>query len=161
MSGPGVCKAEGQDSIQAFFKYDFSFKWGGDPATIEKISDPNSQPTSAIPREDSFRYEITNPKTSIHNQIYSWETRRDFLTQKATKRIKECPTNDSIMFTDGIQTSTDIPWKTTAQAQTSSEEETEEIFFNLQQLQQYNQELKQRLNRLRQLTMDTIKLCMH
>nr|UGV39630.1 MAG: ORF1 [TTV-like mini virus] len=153
-SGPGVCKAEGQDSIQAFFKYDFFFKWGGDPATIEKISDPNSQPTSVIPREDSIRYEITDPKTSIQNQIYSWETRRDFLTQKATERIKECPTNDTIMFTDGIQTSTDIPWKTTTQTQTASEKEEEEIFINLQQLQQYNQELKQRLNRLRQLTTD-------
>lgn len=153
MTGPGVCKAEGQQSIQAFIKYDFSFKWGGDPATMEKISDPNNQPTSYT-SEEHFGHEIIDPANPITNTIYSWDVRRDTLTQKATERITSLPINDSIMFTDGIQTSTDIPWKTTPQEKTAQEKETQETFLQLQQLQQYNKELQQRLIRLTQLTME-------
>ncbi len=50
MSGPGVVRAEKDNSIQAFMKYDFSFKWGGEPATMENIADPNSQPITPLPR---------------------------------------------------------------------------------------------------------------
>lgn len=154
MSGPGVCKAENQQSIQAFIKYDFSFKWGGDPATMEKISDPNNQPTSHTYQE-LIRHEINDPTQPIENQIYTWDVRRDFLTQKAEQRIKQSPTNDSIMFTDGAQTSTDTTWPQKTQTKTTQEKETQEILLNIQQLQQYNQELQLRFQRLKQLTMDT------
>nr|UGV38046.1 MAG: ORF1 [TTV-like mini virus] len=155
MSGPGVCKAEGQQSIQAFIKYDFSFKWGGDPDTMEKIYDPNSQPTTDIPSEINLTNEITNPETSIQNLIYRWDVRREMLTQTAKKRIEQCSTPTNFMFTDGIQTTTDVQLKTQAQAQKTTPEETQEtLLLHLQQLQQFNSELQQRFQRLQQLTKD-------
>ncbi len=151
MSGPGVCKAENTQSIQAFLQYNFYFKWGGDPATMEKIADPNSQPTTTIPSEFHLQNEIINPQTSLENYIYKWDVRRDILTQAAQQRISESPTNDYSMFTDGIQTTTDVPLQKTSQKKKTQETQEETLLLNLEQLQQYNQQLQQRLKRLKNL----------
>nr|UGV37858.1 MAG: ORF1 [TTV-like mini virus] len=153
MSGPGVVKAESVQGIQAFMKYDFSFKWGGEPANMEHISDPNSQPITPLPREIFTTNEIINPNTSIQDLIYKWETRRDLLTQTAYKRISECQTDDKPLFTDGRQTSTDIPQETQTQTtKTTTKEEEETLLLQLNQLQQLNQQLQQRFQQLKQLT---------
>ncbi len=151
MSGPGVCKGENTQSIQAFLQYQFYFKWGGDPATMEKIADPNSQPTTTIPSEFNLQNEIINPQTSLENYIYKWDVRRDILTQAAQQRISESPTNDYSMFTDGIQTTTDVPLQKTSQKKKTQETQEETLLLNLEQLQQYNQQLQQRLKRLKSL----------
>nr|UGV36819.1 MAG: ORF1 [TTV-like mini virus] len=153
MSGPGVVKAESVQGIQAFMKYDFSFKWGGEPSNMENISDPNSQPITPLPREIFTTNEIINPNTSIQDLIYKWETRRDLLTQTAYKRISECQTDDKPLFTDGRQTSTDIPQETQTQTtKTATKEEEETLLLQLNQLQQLNQQLQQRFQQLKQLT---------
>nr|UGV35380.1 MAG: ORF1 [TTV-like mini virus] len=155
MSGPGVVKAESVQGIQAFMKYDFSFKWGGEPANMENISDPNSQPITPLPREIFTTNEIINPNTSIQDLIYKWETRRDLLTQTAYKRISECQTDDKPLFTDGRQTSTDIPQETQTQTtKTATKEEEETLLLQLNQLQQLNQQLQQRFQQLKQLTQE-------
>lgn len=151
MSGPGVCKAENVQSIQAFLRYNFYFKWGGDPATMEKIADPNSQPTSTIPSEFNLQNEIINPQTSLENYIYRWDVRRDYLTQAAQQRITKSPTNDYSVFTDGKQTSTDVSLQKAPQTQTTQETQEETLLLNLEQLQQYNRELQHRLKRLKNL----------
>nr|UGV34056.1 MAG: ORF1 [TTV-like mini virus] len=155
MSGPGVVKAESVQGIQAFMKYDFSFKWGGEPANMENISDPNSQPITPLPREIFTTNEIINPNTSIQDLIYKWETRRDLLTQTAYKRISECQTDDKPLFTDGRQTSTDIPQEAQTQTtKTATKEEEETLLLQLNQLQQLNQQLQQRFQQLKQLTQE-------
>jgi len=154
MSGPGVCKAEDQQSIQGFMKYHFYFKWGGDPATMEKIYDPNSQPTTDIPSEVTLNNEITNPESSIQNLIYKWDVRREFLTQTAKQRIEQCSEPSNFVFTDGIQTSTDIQIKTQKTQEKTTPEEEKTLLLHLQQLQQFNSELQQRFKRLQQLTKD-------
>ncbi len=155
MSGPGVVKAESVQGIQAFMKYDFSFKWGGEPSNMENISDPNSQPITPLPREILTTNEIINPNTSIQDLIYKWETRRDLLTQTAYKRISECQTDDKPLFTDGRQTSTDIPQETQTQTtKTTTKEEEETLLLQLNQLQQLNQQLQHRFQQLKQLTQE-------
>lgn len=154
MAGPGVCKAEEQQSIQAFMKYHFYFKWGGDPATMEKIYDPNSQPTTDIPSEVTLSNEITNPESSIQNLIYKWDVRRDFLTQTAKQRIEMCSEPPNFVFTDGMQTSTDIKIQTQKTQEKTTPEEEKTLLLHLQQLQQFNSELQQRFKRLQQLTKD-------
>nr|UGV38939.1 MAG: ORF1 [TTV-like mini virus] len=155
MSGPGVCRAENIQTIQAFMKYDFSFKWGGEPATMENISDPNSQPISPLPREIFTTNEIINPTSSIQNLIYKWDTRRDLLTQTAYKRISECSIDDPIVFTDGRQTSTDIPQTTPPQnSETTQKTQEETLLLQLQQLEQLNNNLQLRFQQLKQLTME-------
>nr|UYM03212.1 MAG: ORF1 [Anelloviridae sp.] len=154
MTGPGVIKAEGTQSIQAFLKYYSFFKWGGEPAAMENIADPNSQPISPTPNNFAFINEITNPETNIENLLYKWDIRRDTITPKGLQRITESPTNDFSMFSDGRTTSTDLPQKTTPQTQTTEKTQEETLLLNLQQLQQLNSQLQQQFQRLRQLTQD-------
>lgn len=155
MTGPGVCKAESVNSIQAFMKYIFFFKWGGEPATMENIADPNSQPISPTPRQIFETNEINNPEDSIQNLIYKWDTRRDILTQTALQRITDYSKPDSFVFTDGRTTSTDLP-QTPQKKDTKTTPKTQEeaLFQQLNRLQQLNNSLQLRFLKLRQLTME-------
>nr|UGV34427.1 MAG: ORF1 [TTV-like mini virus] len=149
MSGPGVCKAPEQNSIQAVLKYRFYFKWGGNSSKLETITDPLAQPITPDPNYQLLSNEITNPEQSIQNLLYKWDIRRDTLTQAAEKRIKEIETYDQPLFTDGIQTQQE-----TTQTKETQKEEKEALLLQLQQLQQFNQDLQQRFLRLKQLTME-------
>ena len=152
MTGPGVCKAENVQSIQAFMKYRFYFKWGGNSSQLETIADPNSQPLGPNPNNEQLSNEIIDPKTSIENLLYQWDVRRFQLTQAATERIKECETYDPCLFTDGTTTTTQE--ETTSQKKKAQKEEIQALQLQLQQLQQFNRELQQRFLKLQQLTMD-------
>nr|UGV38861.1 MAG: ORF1 [TTV-like mini virus] len=153
-SGPAVYKQQNNKSIQAYMRYNFLFKWGGNPSKMELITDPTAQPTGPDPTELNLTNEITSPANSIANYIYKWDIRRDLLTQTATERIKECQIYDPTLFSDGKQTSTDIPLQAekTSQTKTTTKEEEQALLQQLQQLQQLNSELQQRFLRLRQLT---------
>lgn len=160
MSGPSVCRAEGLTQIQAHCKYDFFFKWGGNPSTMQQVYDPTAQPTYPTPGGLQQTNEIINPASSIQSYIYTWDVRRDLLTQKATKRIKEDPTNDSYLFTDGSRHSKqniDItPQERPPQETMSSEEEEEEtIQSQLQLYKQRNRDLRNRYRQLKQI-MDSL-----
>jgi len=153
MSGPGTCKADTQQSIQAYLKYDFLFKWGGNQSKLETIADPINQPITPSPNNQLLSNEIIDPQTSIENMLYKWDVRRYQLTQAAEQRIKELSTDDYSMFTDGIQTQTT---ETSPQEEkTTPKEEKEALLLQLQQLQQYNQQLLLKFQRLKQLTMVT------
>nr|UGV42622.1 MAG: ORF1 [TTV-like mini virus] len=152
MTGPGVVKAEAQQSIQAFIKYNFSFKWGGNSSTLETISDPNSQPITPSPPGFQLQNEIVDPKTPIENLLYKWDIRRHLLTQAATARIKEIETHDECLFTDGAETSTDFKMQATPQTEETPQTQKETLLLQLQQLERFNNELQQRLLKLQQLT---------
>nr|UGV37437.1 MAG: ORF1 [TTV-like mini virus] len=149
MSGPGTCKAPGVNSIQAKMKYQFFFKWGGNSSRLETITDPLAQPITPHPDNQLLSNEIIDPEQSIENLLYKWDVRRDTITKAAEKRIKEIETHEQSLFTDGIQTQQE-----TTQEKTTQEEEKQALLFQLQQLQQYNQELQRKFLRLRQLTME-------
>nr|UGV37406.1 MAG: ORF1 [TTV-like mini virus] len=151
-TGPAVCKGENVKSIEAHCKYCFYFKWGGNPSTMETIVDPTSQPTWPTPNNQQGLNEITNPTTSLTNYIYTWDTRRDLLTQAATKRIKEIPTDDESLFTDGT-TDSEQSQTTPPKKKTKKEKETS-LLQNLQLIQQHNNKLQLRLRKLKQI-MDT------
>lgn len=153
MSGPMMCHGDHVENIQAFIKYSFLFKWGGCPATMESVYDPMSQPITPNPNNLISSNEIINPETDIENYIYKFDTRRDILTQKATKRITESSIYEQTMFTDGEPTATDVPLfkKAKTQEKTTQEASEEEILQQLQQLQQYNLQLQLRFNNLKQL----------
>nr|UGV34124.1 MAG: ORF1 [TTV-like mini virus] len=154
-TGPAVYKQKTPQSIQAHMRYNFLLKWGGNPSNMETIADPTAQPTGPDPNQLLLPNEIISPENTIANYIYKWDTRRDLLTQAATKRIKECQIYDSTLFTDGKQSTTDIPLQicTETQEKETTEEQEKTLLFQLQQLQQLNEQLQQRFLRLRQLTM--------
>lgn len=152
-TGPAVATGDNVQNIQAKCKYTFYFKWGGNTEPQETIFDPNSQPITPTPNNFNFSDEIIDPSTDITTEIYPWDFRRHILTATAAKRIKESPLTDQTLFTDGKQSSTDIPlWKETTQEEETPKTQTEEIFQQLQQLQQYNRELLHRLRSIKELS---------
>lgn len=153
-TGPAVIRFDHTKNIQAKMRYKFLFKWGGNPAPMETVIDPTTQPITPTPSGLQMENEITDPTTSIQNLLYSWDIRRDFLTKKATDRITESSTYDKLMFTDGAETSTDIPFQTEAQAKETPETQEETLLLQLQQLEQYNNLLQQRFRRLKEIFSD-------
>lgn len=150
MTGPAVCKAPYVKSIQAHMEYDFLFKWGGNPAYFQNNEDPASQPVYPLPTGFLLQNEINNPETSIFNELYNFDIRRDLITKTALQRI----TGDSLpyqtLFTDGTQPSPFEPkiYKENAQEKEAQKETETQTQQHLQLIQQYNNQLRQQLNKL-------------
>nr|UGV35815.1 MAG: ORF1 [TTV-like mini virus] len=152
MSAPGVCRGDHTRNIQSFIKYKFFFKWGGNPADIENVYDPMSQPITPTPNNIFVSNEINDPATDIKSFIYKWDTRRDLLTQTAADRIKKSELYDSNLFTDGRQTATDLQFQVISQETSQKEtQETQEapLQQQLYNVQQLNQQLQLRFNKLK------------
>nr|UGV42208.1 MAG: ORF1 [TTV-like mini virus] len=163
MSGPGVCK--NNFTIHAHMGYSFYFKWGGNPSTMESVYDPTTQPSYPLPNKIHQGFEIENPIQDPTKRLYSFDVRKDFITQTAAKRLKTDSTFEPIVFADGttattsyspqIQTQTEQDHQT----ETSEEEKTPPI-QQLQQLNQLQQQLQHRYRVLKQtlqrLELDTV-----
>uniref|UniRef100_A0AAU7STI6 Capsid protein n=1 Tax=Betatorquevirus homini36 TaxID=3052022 RepID=A0AAU7STI6_9VIRU len=147
-TGPAVIRPDHSKSFQALIHYDFSFKWGGNPSPMESVYDPNSQP-STFTNSLNTSNEITDPATPIESFIYPWDCRRDFLTTKATKRITDCSITDQTLFKSTTGAATDFqPWTPFPQEEKTPQKEDQTLLLQLKQLQQYNHQIRQRLNRL-------------
>lgn len=147
-TGPAVIKPDHTNSFQAIIHYDFSFKWGGNPSPMESVYDPNSQP-STYTNIINPPNEITDPTTPIESFIYPWDCRRDMLTTKAAKRITDSKITDQTLFTSTGGAPTDFqPWQTTPQEEKTPQTQETTLLLQLKQLQQYNQQIRQRLNNL-------------
>nr|UGV37298.1 MAG: ORF1 [TTV-like mini virus] len=155
LTGPFVPNPDEIQTLQAKIKYIFYFKWGGNPSPMEQVFDPNSQPITPHPGGLQLYNEIIDPNTNIQSFIYPWDVRRDIITETAAERIKQSEINVIPLFTDGTTTSTDFtPWQTTPQTETTTKEKEETLFNQLHQLQQLNNQLQLRFNRLRSSLMD-------
>nr|UGV39009.1 MAG: ORF1 [TTV-like mini virus] len=152
-TGPAVCRLD-QKNIEAHMKYNLFFKWGGNPAQMENVYDPLQQPIFPIPNQIQLTSEINNPEQNLKNYIYTFDTRGDILTEKATKRIKELSSDDESLFTDGEENTTDAPLPYKAQEKTTSEKEKETpVQQQLQLIKQCNKRLRKRLLQLQQLAL--------
>lgn len=155
MTGPAVARGDYAKNIQAKMKYTFHFKWGGNSEPQESVFDPTNQPITPAPPNIYSINEITNPHASITGEIYPWDFRRDMLTESATERIRQSPTNETYMFTDGDETSTDIKIFTPeTQKKTTQKTQKETLLQQLQLIQSYNQQLQLRFRKLKQLSKD-------
>lgn len=98
MCGPGTAKNDNLKSIQAHMEYDFVFKWGGSPSNMETIADPSKQPSFAVPDNLATAFQIQDPRADPSTNIYSWDCRRDILTQKCIDRLKADREPDKTLF---------------------------------------------------------------
>lgn len=162
MSGPATPKANFITSIQSHMEYIFSFKWGGSPSTMETIADPSKQISYATPSNLQTGLQIQNPISDPTFNIYSWDYRRHFLTQKCIERItKDRDTDQSVFQPTAILFNPRPPEKTEKEllqtlieAQTSEEEKENKIRI-------YNQLRERQLqlqHRIRELIINTVKL---
>nr|UGV37368.1 MAG: ORF1 [TTV-like mini virus] len=154
LTGPHCPRPHFGNYIQAKMKYEFHFKWGGCPQTLEKPYDPCSQPSWIVPSNQLSGLQITNPNTNPATELQEWDWRRDYVTQKAIKRIqKHTPIDETLqIFTDSEHN----PGLLRQTHESSTDEETEEekdqepIQTQIHKLKQRQRLLKHRiLNRLK------------
>nr|UGV35271.1 MAG: ORF1 [TTV-like mini virus] len=150
--GPGVSRARDDESLQAKMEYKVYVKWGGCPSTLEKVYDPCSQPkwptTSGLQQTIS----ITNPEFEPANYFYSWDTRRDFLTDTALKRLKKNQeTDETISIKTGSKSSPSADLQILQTLQESSDEAStpekkkETLQHKLLRLRRNHRQLQQQL----------------
>nr|ALN98244.1 ORF1 [Chimpanzee anellovirus] len=151
MSGPGCPRSPYENYMQAKFTYKFHFKWGGCPKTIEKPYDPCSQPIWNIPSNITERLQIENPNITPQTILQRWDWRRDYIKEKAIKRLRKySPTNKTLQtFTEHLR-SPEILRQTSEEEDSSqtSEEEKTPLKTKLKQLLRTQRILQQRLQQL-------------
>lgn len=144
--GPGVAKLQDNTSAQAYMRYQFVFKFGGDPAKMSTIEDPREQPTFIIPGNQSTPTSLQHPETNPEKILWSFDERRHQITPAALKRLRKDETTEKTLVTGGshFQEYTPTPEKETSE-ESSSEEETTTLLEQLQQQQQQHRLLKRRI----------------
>ncbi len=93
MSGPYVPKIDlsqtKNNTWELHYNYQFLFKWGGCPPKSQDVDDPTKKPQYPIPDKISLGPQIEDPETDPKLKLFAWDFRRDIITAKALKRIRE------------------------------------------------------------------------
>lgn len=144
--GPGVAKLQDNTSAQAYMRYQFLFKFGGDPAKMSTIEDPREQPTFIIPGNQHTTTSLQHPETNPEKILWSFDERRHQITPAALKRLQKDEGTEKTSFTGGshFQEYTPVQEKETSE-ESSSEEETTTLLEQLQHQQQQHRILKRRI----------------
>ncbi len=149
MSGPGVCKAPEQNSIQAILKYRFYFKWGGCTTDIQNITDPGDQPHFPVPNNFLQGPEIQDPSEDPKNEVWDFDMRRQILTKSASERIKQDFSTSKIIITGSKLSAEPKSKETSPWSETPTPEEEEKTpEQQLQLLRDHQHQLRQQLRHL-------------
>nr|UGV34991.1 MAG: ORF1 [TTV-like mini virus] len=150
-TGPAAPKLNHTKQIEAHFNYDFYFKWGGNPAPMETITDPAEQDKFPTPYNKLQGLEIESPGKPKQHFLYTFDERRNEISLKTAKRLKTDFTTPTFFTDFGAK---DIPWKEETEDEDSSEEEKvqtplerqEQLILHLKRKrQQYRQRIQQLL----------------
>lgn len=128
-SGPGTAKLPPLISAEAHIQYKFHFKVGGCPPKMDEVCDPYKQPEYPQPGNLLSSILLQNPEYPIPYYINSFDQRRDIITKKAAKRLKEDPEITETFFTPTGTTLLSLkptPPKSSSSEDSSTEEESEE-----------------------------------
>nr|UGV34379.1 MAG: ORF1 [TTV-like mini virus]UGV34429.1 MAG: ORF1 [TTV-like mini virus]UGV34527.1 MAG: ORF1 [TTV-like mini virus]UGV36212.1 MAG: ORF1 [TTV-like mini virus]UGV36239.1 MAG: ORF1 [TTV-like mini virus] len=88
-TGPGTPKLYTKTSEQITIKYDFYFKWGGNPARMINVENPSKQIVYPMPSDESKTTSLQSPAHPIETLLYSFDERHNELTKKAISRIQQ------------------------------------------------------------------------
>lgn len=148
--GPGTPKLNGKNSVEAKALYTFYFKFGGSPPPMSFVDDPQTQDKYPIPNNMQQTTSLQSPGTPLQTFLYHFDTKRDFLTTAATKRLQKDWGTKRLIFADGTATTqSTVPVVTKeTQEETAEEEKEEEILQLIRQQYQYQRELRQRIHQL-------------
>lgn len=150
-TGPGAPKINQVKQIECHCNYDFLFKWGGNPAPMETITDPSEQEKFPSPSNQLQGLEVSSPNKPKEFYLYHFDEKRSTITKRAAKRLRSNLTTETFFTDCGAK---DIPLQTQEESSNSSEEEeiqtpqqtTDAIRLKLlQQRFLYRQRLKQLL----------------
>ncbi len=76
-TGPAAPKLNHTKQIEAHLNYDFYFKWGGNPAPMETITDPGEQEKFPTPYNKLQGLEIESPGKPKQHFLYTFDERRN------------------------------------------------------------------------------------
>nr|UGV37543.1 MAG: ORF1 [TTV-like mini virus] len=127
-SGPATAKLPSLISAEAHIQYKFHFKVGGCPPKMDEVCDPFKQPEYPEPGNLLSSILLQNPEYPIPYYINSFDQRRDLLTERASKRIKEDKDFKETVFKPTGTTLLSLKQaspETTSSEDSSSEEESE------------------------------------
>lgn len=144
-AGPGTAKLHDNYSAQALMRYKFYFKWGGSPPPMSTVRDPQKQPTFVIPGNRTSTNSLQNPGGDPASILWSFDERRQQLTQKAIERIQKDSKPEKPFITGGSFFQEPTPYQQEETPETSSEEEEEASLYD----QLNRQRLKQQRIKLR------------
>nr|UGV38596.1 MAG: ORF1 [TTV-like mini virus] len=151
LTGPGSPKLYQKTSEQITIKYDFYFKWGGNPPKMVTVNNPTKQNVYPIPSDEYATNSLQSPAQAIETMLYSFDERHTQLTKRALERISQ--DWDITNFLSPItETTGALPAQATfpqdPQAKETKEKEKEEIFQQLLQHKQQQQQLRLRILQL-------------
>nr|UGV38946.1 MAG: ORF1 [TTV-like mini virus] len=149
--GPGTIKLPPNVSAEAHMDIVFYFKLGGCSQPLKNIENPSEQPD--FPHPDNFfsSTSLQSPNTPYTNYLYSFDWRRNFITQKALQRIQSGETTEtSPIYPTGLSSLNVLPPNETTPegTETTPEKEEETLRLLLNQLQHQQQQYRQRIIRL-------------
>nr|UGV36438.1 MAG: ORF1 [TTV-like mini virus] len=127
-SGPATAKLPQFISAEGHCTYKFHFKVGGCPPAMDEVCNPQTQPTYPQPGNFLSSILLQNPEYPIQYYINSFDQRRDLLTSRAAKRLKEDSEFKDIIFKPAGQTLLQVQARSPqiSSEETSEEEESEE-----------------------------------
>nr|UGV34838.1 MAG: ORF1 [TTV-like mini virus] len=145
-SGPAAPKIDRSQCIQAVMNYSFHLKWGGCPAPMYDITDPCTQEKFPQPSKQLQRLQITHPDSKQQDTLFEWDQRRETITKKAEKRIKE--------YSSPKKSFTENPFdlqiqETSETSSESSEEEETPLEQQLLNLKRKQHQLRKQLYKLK------------
>nr|UGV34461.1 MAG: ORF1 [TTV-like mini virus] len=144
-TGPGTPKLYEKTSDQINIKYDFYFKWGGNPAKMVKVSNPAKQIIYPLPSDESQTTSLQNPAQRPESLLYSFDQRYNSITKQAIERISK-DWDFTGLLSSLTETTTSLPVQAAfpkeTQAETTKEKEKEEIFQQLIQHKLQQQQLR-------------------
>lgn len=145
LTGPGAPKLYNKTSEQVVIKYDFYFKWGGDPARMVNVNDPSKQIQYPLPSDEYQTTSLQSPAQAIETTLYSFDQRYDSLTKTAIERLQTDwdITNllSSITETTGTVPKA-IPTVPKTQEKAPTEKEKETLLLQLLEHQHKQQQLR-------------------
>lgn len=155
-TGPGIAKLGTRNMVEAKLFYKFYFKWGGDPPKMDTISDPTELPIYPISGNEPSIYSLQNPNIAPETLLYQFDIRKDTLTKKAAKRIKQDWEFEKTLFTDANKLDPEPaiePWTPqTSEEDSDSEKEEATLLKQLQNQRRKRKKLQLRLLKLMQQT---------
>lgn len=151
-TGPAAPKLNHTKQIESHFFYDFYFKWGGNPAPMETITDPANQDKFPTPYNKLQGLEIESPGTAKQHFLYTFDEKRSQISLKTAKRLKQDYSTPTFFTDFGPK---DIPFHEKTEEENSSEEE--EIQTPLQRQEQLILHLKRKRQQYRQRIQQLLK----
>nr|UGV36515.1 MAG: ORF1 [TTV-like mini virus] len=144
-TGPGAPKLYDKTSEQITIKYDFKFKWGGEPARMITVENPSKQIKYPLPSDESKTTSLQSPAQAYESLLYTFDQRHNQLTKQALERItKDWDITDIVSPitepTGSVPALATYPQET--QTETTQKEEKEALLLRLIQQRQQQQQLR-------------------